>query len=101
MSDIKHPTIYKDETLELFLEFTEDNMPFIHCYVYKWSTEIYKQHKVIWQSVIDTLRAKGYSTIYAGAMDNKLVKFARMFGFEETEMLFEDSHHNIRRILKC
>lgn len=101
LSKILHPTIYKDDTGELFLELTPDNMPIIHCYIYKWTKSSYKHQKLVWESVITALKNKGYETIYAAAKDEKLIKFAKMFGFEPTETYIIDTEQDTRRLLKC
>lgn len=101
MSDILHPTIYKDETGELFLEITPDGFPFIHCYIYKWTKEAYKHQKMVWGMVMKSLEKHGFKTIYAASLDEKLERFAKMFGFELTEDYRLDTRGDTRRVLKC
>lgn len=101
LSDILHPTIYKDETGELFLEITPEGVPFIHCYIYKWTKETYKHQKEIWKYVVKYLGERGFTFIYAASKDAKLEHFARMFGFETTEVEILDTHGDVRRVLKC
>lgn len=101
LSDIHHPSIYKDETGEVFLEINPYGIPVIHCYIYKWSKESYKHQKEVFASIMKALKNKGYDVIYAPAIDEKLIRFAKMFGFELTDEEAPLSDGRIRRVMKC
>lgn len=99
---IKHPTLYKDETGELFLEMFK-GVPIIHCYIYKWSKDNYKKHKIVWEEVVQHFKNKGFPAMYAARKkeDTKLKKYAEKFGFEDTDEELLDSNGNLRRVMKC
>jgi len=101
LSDIKHPVLYKDEYVEAYLEIAEDGRAFIHCYINKWSKDVYGKLTDIWIEAAGALADKGLDTIYAGVTDKKLIKFAEMFGFVLTDEYYEDNRHEVRRIMKC
>ena len=106
MSDkILHPTIYKDENVELFLEiYDKDGWGlFIHCYVYNWSREIFRDFQDIWDSVLDQALLQGYDKINACIQtDNiKLLRFASFFGFAPTGTYILDSKGIEREIYTC
>lgn len=56
----------------------------LHCEVYNWSAEIYKELLDILVDVMDKASDEGYPSIYVVVDndDDKLFKFATMFGFE-------------------
>lgn len=106
MSDkILHPTIYKDENVELFLEiYSKDGWGlFLHCYVYNCSREIFKDFHNIWDSVLDNLIVHGYDKINAciPTGDIKLIRFASTFGFSPTGTYLVDSEGIEREIYTC
>ena len=97
--DSKHPCIYDDDNVTLYLEMCE-HRPFIHCTVHKWTHGTLKEFKVIWDSMITAFTNKGYEEIYASDMDDKVTKFAKMFGFKETENKTLGDDNKIRGVLK-
>lgn len=99
---ILHPTIYKDDNAELFLEKSEIGV-FIHCYVYKWSKESFRQFQEIWDSVLDSLLLEGYKEVKAAIEieDIKLFRFASFFGFLPTGTFISDTKGAIREVYTC
>ena len=104
-SKILHPTIYKDENIELFLEeYSKDGWGlFIHCYVYNCNSEIFKGFHVLWDSVLDVLLLQGYDKIGACIRtdDIKLIMFATSFGFGPTGTFISDNEGTEREIYTC
>jgi len=103
MSDIKHPTIYKDEDIELFLETHPYWKLLIHCYVAKWNRTNYFKFIHLWLELSEQLKNKGFEYIYAAVLrsDEKLKKFAEMFGFKTTGTFLKDNEKNEREVFKC
>jgi len=97
--DAKHPCIYDDENVTLYLEICPDGLPLIHCRVHKWTHNTFKEFKEIWKSLTDIFKEKKYIGIYAPDMDSKLYKFAKMFGFETTEGFSLGEDGIMRRLL--
>jgi hypothetical protein len=100
LSDIKHKSIYKDDTGELFLEQTDFGLV-IHMYSYKWSKETYNHYIEVWVDLIEQLQDKGYTEVFAAIKDLKLLRFASMFGFEITDKTIEDNNNETRVLMKC
>lgn len=98
---ILHPLVYKDSSLELYLEKTEDDLLFIHAYANKWSREIYDEFLGVWIELLEELKKRGYNEIYAAVKDNKLRKFAAMFGFVESSITIVDSAGDYRQVMIC
>lgn len=57
----------------------------IHCDVFEWSKDTYKELINQWGEVIEELYKAGVDEVYAmiGEEETKIQRFARMFGFEE------------------
>jgi len=96
----KHPLIYQDEDVELYLEM-EGNNPYIHCTVLNWSPSLYKRFKKDFQKVLESFWKKGYTVVYAPDMDEKTTKFAKMFGFKETPHKIIGEDLQVRGVLEC
>lgn len=82
---IQHPAIFSDESSEVFIEDSTLGW-IVHCYVKEWSKSIY------WKLVDVLLAIKEVAPrgeIYCVAFNDKLVKFATMFGFESIDTLTE------------
>ena len=99
--DAKHPCIYDDDNVTLYLEMSEGIHPFIHCTVHKWTHNTLKDFVKGWVEVLNTFKKKGYKEIYAPDMGDKITRFAKMFGFKETEDKILGEDLKIRGVLKC
>ena len=97
--DAKHPCIYDDENVTLYLEICPDGLPLLHCEVRKWTHNTFKEFREIWANLTDIFKEKKYIGIYAPEMDNKLYRFAKMFGFEATEKQTLGEDGVIRRLI--
>ena len=102
MSKILHPSIYKDDDVELFLETHPHWKLLIHCHVHKWNKTKYYEFLGIWEALMEALKGKGYEHIHAAILtdDNRLQKFASMFGFEDTGVVLHDREEH-RGVYKC
>lgn len=102
MSDIKHPSVYKDDNCELFLEVFHSKV-LVHCYIYKWRKGLIEKFDVIFLQLLEQLKLKNIPCLYAAILpeDYKLKKFAAMFGFDETEETILDNEKNVRELYKC
>lgn len=100
---ILHPTIYKDDTGEVWLERDKGFGYFIHMYAYEWSKDSYNHYKRIWKIILQELSKAGISEVNAAAKldDEKLIKFASKFGFKITDNYILDTNGDIRRVMKC
>lgn len=94
----KHPSIYKDSNVELFLETHPQYKVIIHCYVHNWNKALFKNFVDIWLDLMELLKARGYDDIHAmiGTDNKRLKKFSSMFGFSSTGVFLED-----REVYKC
>lgn len=106
MSDkILHPTIYKDENIEIFLEIYDKEGwgLFAHCYVTNWSKELFKDFQEIWDSILDNLLLRGYDKIhvYIPTSDMKIIRFVSLFGFQPIGTFLKDSEGIEREIYTC
>ena len=103
MSKILHPTIYKDDSIELFLETDKYWGVFMHCYVYKWSRSTLREFRVLWDEVLDQLETKGLSTVHVAIKlhDHKLERFTALFGFSSTGVILKDNKGDERMIYQC
>lgn len=102
MSDIIHPTVYKDDDVEVFIETHPHWEILIHCYVYKWNKTKYHRFLEIWSTLMEELNLMGYEKIHAAILveDRRLQKFAAMFGFENTGVVLQDKEE-YRSVYKC
>ena len=96
--DAKHPCIYDDDNVTLYLEMCGDK-PFIHCRVVNWSHNKLKEFLQIWLDIASIFKKKGYEYIYAPDMEPKVTKFAKVFGFKETQDSILSEDNKIRGVL--
>lgn len=103
MSDIVHPVIYKDDDVELFLETHPYWKLLIHCYVTNWSKSKYEDFVLIWTEFLDQIDKKGFDKIHAAIRpcDDRLRKFASMFGFKPTGVYLKDNRGDERLVFEC
>lgn len=96
---INHKCIYSDDTGKLWLE-VYNGLPFIHCHSYKWSKDKYKHYLEVWSELLIELKDKRIPYLYSAIKENddKLVKFASMFGMERTEKYITDSKGEARTV---
>ena len=93
-----HPCVYKDESLEIYLEETDVGLWFIHCYSRKWNMKAYKHYLNVFAELMYQLGEKGITNIYAAIDNPKLEKFASMFGFIEDNWSVVDSTGKEREV---
>lgn len=72
--------VYKDATVEVYLEEYLDKI-FIHGKIHAWSKEIYLRLTDLWVDLVEELHLRGYKEVYVISDNDKLDKFASMFGF--------------------
>ena len=101
MEEILHPTVYKDDTGQIWLERVEDGRIFIHVHSYKYTPSTYKHYWNVWGGLLLELADKGIEEVYAGINNEKLAKFALSFGFNPTGEMFDDDKGNVRSVWKC
>lgn len=103
MSEILHLTVYKDENIELFLERHPHYGLIIHCYVYKWGKKQAKDFYTLWVVVLAEFGIFGFEKVYAAIRpdDEKLIKFASMYGFTYTGEYVTDSKGDQRVMYQC
>jgi len=83
--------IIKTEDGAIYIENEIQHMlsgVFIHWEVYKWSPSKVKYYKDLWHNyIVPRLKAK-WGNIYAVPPTGKEEKLIRMFGFEDTGLMF-------------
>lgn len=62
-----------------------DELVFIHVVVHRWSKDIYQEFLATWRKVLDKFNDTGVEYVYCmiPSDDTKLIKFEKMFGFQE------------------
>lgn len=93
---IQHPCAYKDEVVEFYIE--DGTMGWIiHCYVHDWSREKYDHILDVWLSIVDLAVVDEF---YAVVKDDKLLKFAELFGFYSIDDLHDREGNKIGELVK-
>lgn len=103
MSDIKHPCVYEDASVSLYLEEHPYYGVLIHVISRQWNNSIFKRYAKIFSALREEMKERGYDYIYAAIKpaDNKLKKFAHIFCFSGTGTLVKDDQDCTREIFKC
>ena len=91
---------YEDSNVRVVFEIIEGQVLFMHCKVYNWSRELYKEFIDIWATLLNQIEAVGFKDVFCAVQDEKIVKFANMFGFELLDGYILDSEQEIRRLMK-
>ena len=99
----KHPKIYEDETVAVYLELHPYFGCFIHVDSKKWNKKVFRHYMEVFAELLTQLEAKGFDYICAAILedDKKLMKFSEMFGFEDTGVALKDTQGRERRVFKC
>jgi hypothetical protein len=78
-------TIAENDSCKVDIQMI-DGKPFFHAEVYKWSPDVYKEMKLAFEELMIDLYKRGYYAVFAFVPhDKKIIKFDKMFGFEEIE----------------
>lgn len=79
-------TIISNEFLKLEVSMLL-NVPYIHAEIYKWTPTLYKAYKQVWNKFLSQMGKEGHPCVFCVIPDNdsKLLKFEKMFGFEEVK----------------
>ena len=87
--EIQYPCVYEDGDFSLYIE---DNTIgwILHGYVYNWKPSTYKK---ILSCILDVLDEAPHSSLFVISDNDKLTKFASMFGMEVIDT-FMDSKGN-------
>jgi len=96
-----HPCIYSDDNVSVYIEMLDGDKAFLHCTVTNWSPSLYRQFRQIFKDLTIAFKKKGYKVIFAPDMDNKTTKFAKMFGFKETQHKIVGEDFKVRGVLEC
>lgn len=83
--DIQHPSVYKDEDVEVFIEDSTIGW-MLHCHVFNWSKGVYSK---LLDLLVDIIKHAPRNEVYALSFDDKLTKFAAMFGLESIDTFTE------------
>lgn len=77
-------TLIKNDHLHLEMEINEENIPLLHCEVYKWSRDLYWMYLDWFDEVRMQLRSKGLTELFVAIPNGQkgTSKFAQMFGFK-------------------
>jgi len=100
MSECLHPIIVDNDDMQASLEMVGE-VPLLHCDVHNWNPSVYKQQLELFADTLDQLREKGYPTLYVAIGNEKLGKYAQMFGFKDTPLVTKGSDNITRRIMQC
>jgi len=99
----KHPKIYGDDNIDLYIETHPYFGLFAHCIVHNWSKSSLVAFRELWDEVLDSLSEKGFPAIHAAILegDSKLQHFSSLFGFEPTGRRVKDSKGDVREVYRC
>ena len=75
------PVVYKDSDFVVYLEMSPIG-PVIHTDVNRWSKDVFKRQFKVLQRIKECLYGEGYGILYAPALNEQLINYASMFGFE-------------------
>ena len=78
--------VYEDDVGTLKLEEYQGDL-FIHCDIKRWSRDAVEHCMIVWSELLLQLREKGYNYLFAyiDESNEKLIKFANLFGMLPTE----------------
>lgn len=101
MSDILHPLVYEDDTIQLYLETHPFYGVIVHMYSLKWSLSVAKHYYDVLADLLEALKARGVNKVYAMSADEKLTRFAEMYGFQSTGTYVRDTQGVERLVMVC
>lgn len=101
MSDPIHPLIHEDETIKLYLETHPYYGVIVHMYSLDWSPSVAKHYYMVLANLKMALKSHGVEHLYAMSDNEKLTKFASMYGFEDTGTRTMDTKGIERKVMKC
>lgn len=101
MSEILHPLVYEDDTIQLYLETHPYYGCIVHMYSLKWSLSVAKHYYVVLANLLDALRQQGVEELYAMSNNAKLTKFSEMYGFQSTGTYIKDTKGTERLVMRC
>ena len=83
LGNITYPCVFKDSDAEVYLEDHVIGI-MLHCYVHNWNLGVYKK-------LLDTLTDIMSCTdeLFAHSNNDRLTKFASMFGFESIDDTYD------------
>ena len=87
---IDHPAVYGDEDVEVYIEDSAIGWV-IHCYVHNWSKGVYIK---LVDLLLDIQEHAPRNEVYAFSFDDKLTKFAEMFGFYSIDTVTDGASGN-------
>lgn len=79
-------TVYESEDVLMRVE-VHNELPFLHCEIERWSPKQYKYYMELWMDILDMLKANQIDYLFVWALDDKVKRFAQMFGFK---LIFTD-----------
>jgi len=74
-------TLYKTDGVHLEIE-VDDELPYLHCQITDWNRDKYMEYLEVFVSIQESLKANGLDYLFAWAPDDKVRRFAEMFGFK-------------------
>lgn len=82
-------TVAETDAFTIEIEMFE-GMPFFHLNLRKWSKDIYKDGRLLFEEICFKLGELGHPAVFVAVPvdDKKLIKFEKMFGFEEIEVMY-------------
>ena len=92
----QHPYIYQDTDFEFSVEDTTIGWV-IHCNVFVWNKSVYIK---MLHGLAEVVAHAPHGSVYAVAKDEKLIKFASMFGMESIDTI-RDSEGAVLGELLC
>lgn len=101
MSEILHPLVYEDDTVQVFIEKHPHYGAIIHVYSLKWSKGVLNHYFEVLVDLQQALTDVGVTKLHAMIKDEKLFRFASLFGFVSTGEYIKDSEGVERLVMKC
>ena len=92
--------IYKDPTVEIFVEPHSLFGVVLHANSLQWGKGVYKHYLWVMDEVASALRAKGLHTVFVISDNEKLTRFSYMLGFTHTGEYALDKDDNKADVLE-
>lgn len=76
-------TVLKNDVCNWECEIDDNGIHYVHCTVYKWDKQVYKDYLIAFHTWCLWLKERGEEVVFAAfPKDDKIKKFSEMFGFK-------------------
>lgn len=96
-NSVQHPCVYTDKDCSVYVEDSAIGW-LIHCYVSNWNKSVYEKLISI---LIDLLDCSPHNEVFAISNNDKLTKFAELFGFISIDDILNSEGEKTGELLRC